>query len=95
MSSVGSLSPELPASCSQEPCGKRVRVSKMTWWTTDAELEELFAECGPTVSVIFEEDRVNGKSKGVAVVDFKDRFACYHHHQHHHQPSGPYVQHLG
>jgi RNA recognition motif-containing protein len=53
---------------------KKVRVSKMTWWTSDADLENLFAECGSNVlRVQFEEEKANGKSKGIATVEFSDR----------------------
>ena len=54
--------------------GRKVRVSKMTWWTSDADLEDLFAECGGSiVRVQFEEEKANGKSKGIATVEFSDR----------------------
>jgi hypothetical protein len=47
----------------------------MTWWTSDADLENLFSKCGGSViRVFFEEEKANGKSKGIATVEFSDRY---------------------
>ncbi|EKX54625.1 hypothetical protein GUITHDRAFT_63549, partial [Guillardia theta CCMP2712] len=54
------------------PCS--VTVNKLNWWTSDAELETFFAECGKIRKIRFEEDKACGKSKGIAHIEFVDRF---------------------
>ncbi|CAF1349955.1 unnamed protein product [Rotaria sordida] len=52
--------------------GKRVSlyVGQLTWWTTDADLSDAIHDLGITdlLEVKFHENRVNGQSKGFAVV---------------------------
>ena len=50
----------------------RVTVSRMQWWTSDADLEELFGSYGRIRKIVFNEDRSSGKSKGVAVIHFAE-----------------------
>jgi len=45
-------------------------IGNLTWWTTDQELETLFAAYGKLKTLRFFEDKVNGKSKGYAFVEF-------------------------
>jgi len=47
-----------------------VYIGGLTWWTTDQDLETLFSEYGRVKSVKFFEDKVNGKSKGYALIEF-------------------------
>ena len=51
----------------------RVNVSKLHWWTSDADLEEFFASCGKVRKIIFSADPSNGKSLGSATIEFSDR----------------------
>lgn len=47
-----------------------IYIGNLTWWTTDQELEDLFSPFGKLRSIKFFEDKVNGKSKGYALVEF-------------------------
>ena len=56
-----------------------IYVGNLQWWVTDGALERAIApEIGPgkLVEVRFFEDRVNGKSRGVAQIDFIERVAA-------------------
>ena len=50
----------------------RVTVSRMQWWTSDADLEELFGPYGKIRKIVFQEEKNSGKSKGVAVIHFAE-----------------------
>jgi hypothetical protein len=52
----------------------KVTVSKLQWWTSDAVLEDFFESCGKVRKIIFSEEKTNGKSKGIAMIEFSDRF---------------------
>ena len=45
-------------------------VSQMTWWTTDVDLENMIKSCDveDIVDIKFYENRINGQSKGFALV---------------------------
>jgi len=47
-----------------------VYVASLTWWTTDAELEQILAEFGRVKSLTFFTDKASGKSKGCCAVEF-------------------------
>lgn len=47
-------------------------ISNLHWWTTDATVETAAAAYGPLVSCRFLEERVSGKSRGTACVEFAD-----------------------
>lgn len=47
-----------------------VYVANLRWWTTDAEVEATCSQYGKVVSLRFIEERFNGKSKGVCLVEF-------------------------
>jgi len=51
--------------------GKQLYVGGLTWWTTDEELSTAITECGVTdlISIKFFENRVNGQSKGFALIE--------------------------
>jgi len=51
--------------------GKQLYVGGLTWWTTDEELNTAITECGVTdlISIKFFENRVNGQSKGFALIE--------------------------
>lgn len=51
--------------------GKQLYVGGLTWWTTDEELSTAIQECGVTdlISIKFFENRVNGQSKGFALIE--------------------------
>lgn len=51
---------------------RSVTISGMQWWTSDADVESFFSECGPIVKIVFQEERANGKSQGSATVEFAD-----------------------
>ena len=50
----------------------KVTVSRLQWWTSDADLEELFSAYGKIRKIIFQEEKNNGKSKGVALIQFAE-----------------------
>ena len=50
----------------------KVTVSKLQWWTSDADLEELFSPHGKIRKIIFQEEKSTGKSKGVALIQFAE-----------------------
>eukprot|EP00803_Ostreobium_quekettii_P003485 evm.model.scf_39.14 EVM.evm.TU.scf_39.14 scf_39:141981-144356(+) len=52
--------------------GSAVYIANLQWWTTDADVEKLCSAFGQVVSTKFLEERSNGKSKGVALVEFAD-----------------------
>lgn len=45
-------------------------VSKLQWWTTDQQLEDLFGPFGRLRQVRIYSDKANGKSKGFAFIEF-------------------------
>lgn len=47
-------------------------VGNLTWWTTDQELEDLCRPFGAVQEVRILEDKVNGRSRGWAVVEFEE-----------------------
>jgi cleavage and polyadenylation specificity factor subunit 6/7 len=51
--------------------GKQLYVGGLTWWTTDEELSTAIIENGVTdlISIKFFENRVNGQSKGFALIE--------------------------
>eukprot|EP00794_Sanderia_malayensis_P018169 gene18169-19982_t len=51
--------------------GKALYVGNLSWWTTDEELSGAIEGCGVTdlINIKFFENRVNGQSKGFAVVE--------------------------
>jgi hypothetical protein len=50
----------------------RVTVSRMQWWTSDADLEEVFGPYGKIRKIVFQEDKNSGKSKGIAIIHFAE-----------------------
>eukprot|EP01129_Flabellula_baltica_P000736 TRINITY_DN1069_c0_g1_i1.p1 TRINITY_DN1069_c0_g1~~TRINITY_DN1069_c0_g1_i1.p1 ORF type:complete len:110 (+),score=31.06 TRINITY_DN1069_c0_g1_i1:21-350(+) len=53
-----------------------LKIEKLKWWTTDRELEKLLSPYGKIVNVRFEEDKTNGRSKGIAYVVFEKDSSC-------------------
>jgi len=53
-------------------------IGNLTWWTTDKELETLFSEFGRLKNIKFFEDKVNGKSKGYALVEYHNADSAFH-----------------
>ncbi len=53
-------------------------MSKMHWWTSDSDLENFFEEKGlrGITKIQFQEEKSNGKSKGVATVEFSSSY-CF------------------
>jgi len=53
------------------PRGKQLYVGNLTWWTNDEEVTNCIQECGVTdfISIKFFENRINGQSKGFALVE--------------------------
>eukprot|EP00210_Caulerpa_lentillifera_P004199 g4005.t1 len=56
--------------------GSAVYIANLQWWTTDADVERLCSAYGPVVNIHFLAERSNGKSKGVALVEFTDSQAA-------------------
>eukprot|EP01024_Parvocaulis_polyphysoides_P044836 TRINITY_DN4153_c0_g1_i5.p1 TRINITY_DN4153_c0_g1~~TRINITY_DN4153_c0_g1_i5.p1 ORF type:complete len:370 (-),score=109.62 TRINITY_DN4153_c0_g1_i5:365-1369(-) len=52
--------------------GMSVYVANLSWWTTDEEIEKICSEYGTVQEVTFFEEKANGKSKGVAQVQFAE-----------------------
>eukprot|EP01023_Acetabularia_acetabulum_P069014 TRINITY_DN989_c2_g1_i2.p1 TRINITY_DN989_c2_g1~~TRINITY_DN989_c2_g1_i2.p1 ORF type:complete len:330 (-),score=114.92 TRINITY_DN989_c2_g1_i2:116-1105(-) len=52
--------------------GMSVYVANLSWWTTDEEIEKICTEYGQVQEVSFFEEKANGKSKGVAQVQFAE-----------------------
>lgn len=52
-----------------------VIAQNMTWWTTDKNIEDLFSQFGRIKSLKFLEDKVNGKSKGIALIEYYNKDA--------------------
>jgi len=48
-------------------------VGALTWWVTDADIRRTFDQFGTIVDVKIHADKVNGKSKGYAYVEFDPR----------------------
>ena len=59
-----------------ERTGSSVYIANLQWWTTDADVERLCSTYGPVVNINFLAERSNGKSKGVALVEFADNLAA-------------------
>jgi hypothetical protein len=51
---------------------RSVTVRGMQWWTSDADLEKFFSECGPVNKIVFQAEVATGKSLGIACVEFVD-----------------------
>ena len=52
-------------------------ISNLTWWTNEDDLRIAFGEmAGKVKNVHFIEHKVNGKSKGIAIVEFEDEAAA-------------------
>ena len=49
---------------------KRLYVGNLPYTTTEAELQELFAQAGEVTSVVIVMDRDTGRSRGFAFVEF-------------------------
>jgi len=47
-----------------------IYIGNLTWWTTDQDLETTFSEFGKIKNIKFFEDKVNGRSKGYALVEY-------------------------
>jgi len=62
---------KIAATLGTQVSGKQVYVGNLTWWTNDEELSNAVQECGVTdlLSVKFFENRINGQSKGFALVE--------------------------
>jgi RNA recognition motif-containing protein len=56
--------------------GSALYVGNLQWWTTDVELETACSEFGEVDKIKFFEEKSNGKSKGYALVEFKDASAA-------------------
>jgi hypothetical protein len=53
---------------------KSVYVTGMTWWTTDQDVRQMVMEVvgvGPPFNVVFDENKVNGKSMGSVLIDIQ------------------------
>ena len=59
-----------------EKTGSSVYIANLQWWTTDADVERLCSTYGPVVNISFLAERSNGKSKGVALVEFSESQAA-------------------
>jgi len=59
-----------------EQVGSSVYVANLQWWTTDADVERLCSTYGDVVNINFLAERSNGKSKGVALLEFSDSQAA-------------------
>ncbi|XP_038693194.1 cleavage and polyadenylation specificity factor subunit 6-like [Tripterygium wilfordii] len=51
-------------------------VGELHWWTTDAELENVFSQYGRVKEIKFFDERASGKSKGYCQVEFYDPTAA-------------------
>jgi RNA recognition motif-containing protein len=50
----------------------QVYIAQLQWWVTDEEIEAQCSAFGTVTGLKFIEDRTNGKSKGVVLVQFSD-----------------------
>ena len=55
---------------------KKLHVGNLSYQTTEAELQQLFAEVGPVVSVTIITDRASGRSKGFGFVEMETEQAA-------------------
>jgi RNA recognition motif-containing protein len=55
---------------------KKLFVGNLPWSATEAELEEIFAQYGQLVSVSLITDRMSGRSKGFAFVEYETEEAA-------------------
>lgn len=55
---------------------KKLHVGNLSYQTTEAELQQLFAEVGPVVSVAIITDRASGRSKGFGFVEMETEQAA-------------------
>lgn len=62
---------KIAQSVENHPRGKQFYVGNLTWWTTDEQVINAIQECGVTdfISIKFFENRINGQSKGFALVE--------------------------
>jgi len=51
-------------------------IGNLQWWTTDQDLEDAAREYGKIKTIKFFENKMNGKSKGYAFVEFHDPFSA-------------------
>jgi cold-inducible RNA-binding protein len=51
---------------------KKLYIGNLNFDTTDAELEQAFAEFGEVVSAVVVKDRVSGRSRGFGFVEYAD-----------------------
>lgn len=63
---------ELDTGAVERVTGSSVYIANLQWWTTDAEVERLCNAYGTVLNIQFLAERSNGKSKGVALVEFAD-----------------------
>ncbi|GMH38251.1 hypothetical protein BSKO_06135 [Bryopsis sp. KO-2023] len=72
--------PSIPSTSSDmlmgSKAGSAVYIANLQWWTTDADVERFCSGYGQVASVQFLAERSNGKSKGVALVEFADQQAA-------------------
>jgi len=55
---------------SDVPQTPAIYIGNLTFWTTDQQVEDLLSEFGKIKQLRFFEDKINGKSKGYAFVEF-------------------------
>ncbi|XP_066922853.1 cleavage and polyadenylation specificity factor subunit 6-like [Clytia hemisphaerica] len=62
---------KIAANVDYHPRGKQFYVGGLTWWTTDEQVGNAITQCGiaDLISVKFFENRINGQSKGFAMVE--------------------------
>ncbi len=64
-------------STSQDSTQCSLFVSNLAWWTNENDLRTAFGEiAGKTKNIQFLEHKSNGKSKGIAIVEFVDEAAA-------------------
>jgi cleavage and polyadenylation specificity factor subunit 6/7 len=62
-----------------EPSKKSIYVGNLPWWTTDVQLANAIVNLGmkDLKGIKFYENRVNGQSKGYALVEFGSEVSCH------------------
>jgi RNA recognition motif-containing protein len=58
------------------PVNKKLYVGNLSYQTTEDELQQLFVEVGPVVSVNIITDRISGRSKGFGFVEMETEEAA-------------------
>ncbi|KAG2374854.1 hypothetical protein C9374_010228 [Naegleria lovaniensis] len=51
-----------------------IKINNLQWWTTDVFMENILQKFGAIKTLKFEEEKNNGKSKGVLNCEFEDKF---------------------